>query len=157
MLIDTEKKDCSLHLSPNRHLHPYFMHVSSEASRESAHMHRLAWTFVVIWCDMTDISSTRLFLLSDKRASICALDNLDIPNGSYELKSGTSIVLYTCDRGFVLYGNEKLYCIASSWTSFPPKCISKYTYYCTQTQYGNISNIWSAYQLTSIFLVYFSF
>ena len=62
---------------------------------------------------------------SEKRVDRCPLDNLNIIHGSYEIRSGTSIIVYTCDEGYIRYGSEKLYCIASSWNSLPPKCISK--------------------------------
>lgn len=60
----------------------------------------------------------------EKRVDRCPLDNLNIIHGSYEIRSGTSIIVYTCDEGYIRYGSEKLYCIASSWNSLPPKCIT---------------------------------
>lgn len=66
-------------------------------------------------------------LISVQRG-FCSKANLDIPNGDYRIFTTSSVVKYTCNPGFILYGAEQLVCFGTKWSSDPPMCIGKFAF-----------------------------
>lgn len=45
----------------------------------------------------------------------------------------SQVVIYSCDKGFILFGNSTIYCTVSKsdvgqWSSPPPQCIGNLSY-----------------------------
>lgn len=59
-----------------------------------------------------------------KRANHCSLDDLNILNGSFEVKSGGRIIVYECNHGYSMLGVPRLFCVGAIWSNRLPKCIT---------------------------------
>ncbi|XP_052779357.1 MAM and LDL-receptor class A domain-containing protein 2-like [Mya arenaria] len=54
----------------------------------------------------------------------CSTRNIDIANGDYSIRAGNSVVEFTCNSGFILYGESLIVCFGYSWSADPPICIA---------------------------------
>ncbi|XP_060607391.1 MAM and LDL-receptor class A domain-containing protein 1-like, partial [Ruditapes philippinarum] len=73
---------------------------------------------IVVWFCVCSCECSRV------KRGFCSTRNLNITNGDYRLRAGSSVVDYTCNSGYHMYGMDRAVCFGSKWSSDPPICIA---------------------------------